>query len=296
MTRNNYVKNTTVIAFSDSKSACLFFDNVIPIEIGELIPHRGSGEKDTFEILPAILPNSLIDASAPRGLHPGILKYVARYIFTFPASMGITNLPCMTLEERKNSMLPELISSLSNLIDSVGEPIHGLLGRDPSSNSPDCDTDPSLILSSLNLVDTSSLSWSHLLEFRKDEDSKRKLRNLRLLIYDEFQGKPKRYIEDKLLIRIEQYNETVKKWGMKTLESALKITFSSKSVAALGASAIATGLGAGLPLAAMIGVVLEIGGVTLEIAKSRRDLNEFKSHDPVSYIIEARNIAINDRG
>lgn len=287
----SYASRPTVVAFKDAKQACLYCDHVVPLEMTELIPVRDSGEPQLFDILHNVLPPSLINFSAPRGVHPGIVAYLSSYLVAFPSALGITELPNgETLESRAQSRLPGLYSHMNKVLVAVAEPIHGVLGIDPVAQQADATDDVACQLIGLNLVDVSRVSWKHLLEFRQDKESLEKLKQLRLFFQEKFDGKPKEYVQDALLLAIQKHDDTVRGWGFETFSGVLESVFSSKTLVAIGAGAATFVLGGPISAGAAVAAAFEVGAASLKIYKTRRKLSDFRKFDPVSYLIEARNL------
>jgi hypothetical protein len=286
-----YASRSTVVAFKNAKAGALYCEHVVPLQFSELIPIRGSGEPELFDILQKVFPPSLVDTRAPRSVHPGVVDYLSEYLVAFPQSLGITSLPdAETLEDRAKRRLPGLQAKMAQVLASVAEPISGVLEIDPLGEESEATQDVACQLAGLNIVDIDRVSWRHLLEFREDAESLRKLQNLRLFFHEKFDGKSKEYVRDALLLAIEKHDDTVKNWGFETVAGALECVFSSKSLAALGAGTITIALGAPLAVGATLAVVFEIGAATIKIATKRRALSEFRKFDPVSYLIAARNL------
>jgi len=287
----SYATRSTAVAFKHAKHASLYCDHVVPLELSELIPVQGSGEPQLFDILQKLLPPSLVDPEAPRSVHRGVVKYSASYLVAFPESLGITSLPNgETLESRAKRQLPALYADMAQVLESVAEPINGVHGIDPLGKESEATEDVACQLAGLNIVDVDHVSWRHLVDFREDTESLRKLQNLRLFFHEKFDGKPKEYIEDSLLLAIEMHDEALKKFGFETIAGALECVFSSKSLAALGAGTITIAFGAPLAVGATVAAAFEIGAATLKIAKKRRALSDFRRFDPVSYLIAARDL------
>jgi hypothetical protein len=147
-------------------------------------------------------------------------------------------------------------------------------------------------LASLRLVDVRRCSWEHLLEFRRDNEARDKLRRLRLFAYENYAGKSKDYVEDDILKRIADYDEAVKQWGLETTQSALNMLLTSKIVGEVSAgSLVSTFFGAPtLAAAAAVGgsALLEIGRIALEVSKQRLALRKLAAGNPVSYISHVR--------
>jgi len=146
----------------------------------------------------------------------------------------------------------------------------------------------------LQLIDLSSVAWGHLFELRKDEDSIRKLKNLKRYLYKNFEGKPQSYIRDTLLEDIEKYNDVIKSWKLKTKEATLECIFSSSTAPAITTVAIAVAFGvppitagAAAVAAGMANALIDLGRVTLGISQKKWELLKFQNESPVTYLIEA---------
>jgi hypothetical protein len=135
-------------------------------------------------------------------------------------------------------------------------------------------------------VDTSGVSWEQILDVRKDDVSRRKLRNLRLFLYANYEGKPSAFIEDDLKKRIEDYENACKDHGLNTCLSALSVTFGSKYVLAASAGAV-SGAFLGSPLSGITtAAIIELGGVVIEISKAYASFRRLKRDHPLAYIID----------
>mgnify|MGYP000915221070 CR=1 FL=1 len=287
-----YESQSALACLQDTKNASLYFDNVVPLELSELIPIRDSGEPEMFEILNSILPSNLLDSNNPRGVNPLVIQYTSTYLIAFPSALGIFDLPNNeTLEERHNKHMPKLLSDMSQLIHSSGCSASGIFGAVANTNQETAQEDPSLILSGLNLVDASKLSWKQILEIRDDKESINKLKRLRLFIYENYNDKPLNYIKDDLNQRIYDYENTAKELGLKTKESIFKAIFSSESTVGLTAAAIASAFLAApiaIPLSLAIGSTFMIGNIALDFKSQKRELYNFKRDNPISYIVDIK--------
>ena len=155
-----------------------------------------------------------------------------------------------------------------------------------------CDT-LVLTISGLSLIDTSELEWDQIIQLRADDSAKMKLRRLRLFFYDHYKDKNQSYIEDHLLKALDDYEAACQKHGFKLKESSLSLLFNSKSLQATVA-ATSFGIILGEPLLASAvtaaGVSLETGKISLNIAKEKVHLNDFKENHELAYIFEVKSI------
>src|SRR3989337_688406 len=88
----------------------------------------------------------------------------------------------------------------------------------------------------MNLIDTEKLSLETIFEFRKDEENSKRIRDLHLFVFENYQDKPLSYIEDDICKRIEEHNSAIKKWGLDTTLETIELIFSREGMipAALG--------------------------------------------------------------
>lgn len=138
------------------------------------------------------------------------------------------------------------------------------------------------------LIDTSKAKWDQIIELRKDVESRNKLRNLRLFLYENYRGKDSDFIEDDLGRRIDEYERARKKHGFEMVISSIRALIDSKNLqAALGGGLAAALLGgpiSGITTAALI----ELGSISIEIAKKRSDFKDLTEGHDLAFIIQAR--------
>ncbi|MFX0199648.1 MAG: hypothetical protein ACFFCW_26290 [Candidatus Hodarchaeota archaeon] len=129
------------------------------------------------------------------------------------------------------------------------------------------------ILANIGVVSEDQLSWEHIEHFRKDRTAHNKYKRLLHWLDKEMVGKPQSFIEDEIAIRIEDYEASLKKHGIKTvlgtLEYILGDGFIKSAGIAIGA-AVAGGLAAGL----VAGGGFLIGQTAVKVVQRAYDLRE----------------------
>jgi len=161
------------------------------------------------------------------------------------------------------------------------------LGETTESDNPDI----SLTLASLQLIDTEKASLEQLVEFRRDPETKHKLRRLRLFAYENYKGKAPAFIEDDLLSRLEDYAEAVKKSGFETKAAAWTNLMDSKLIQGGVAGSFLTAYLHEPSLAAVSALLttgITIGRVAVELGKQKFALQKLMADNPVSYIDYAK--------
>lgn len=160
----------------------------------------------------------------------------------------------------------------------------------PSGSTNEAQGDePCLTLTGLRLVDTSKMSWKHLLELREDSVSVQKLRNLRLFLSKEYGDAEPDRIRDDLQKRLEEHEAAAQKWGADLRDACLSLMFGKE--VQLSAAAASGLLFAGRyyeAISAGVPVLLQLGKVALEISSRRRDYAFKASNDPIAYLVDLR--------
>lgn len=286
----SYKKETTALTFRDAKTAAIFSDYVIPIELHETFPAKSDSSISHQEILRKILPESLLDSKTNIGLDQRVTKYIAHYCCTFPFVLsGIKELPNgETFEQRIEKGLPEMMRVFSVMLSETNTVFDEVVGLNRGESKNDADGNICLSLTGLKAIDVEHVSWDQIIEFREDDESKRKLRNLKLYLHENYDGKSRDFIEDSISKKVEDYEKVLESWGMKTFQATLNTILSSKSVISLAAFGITSGLGAGIPIAAAVGSSFTVGSMALEVCKRKNEKQEFISNDPISYIIDVK--------
>ena len=290
--------NGNILVFSDTKASSLLHENIIPVELSHLILMRDNGDPELFDLLKKLLPKSLINNQSSRGVNDDIMSYISRYLVAFPNCLGVSELPSgETFEQRAEKHLPELIDNLHNILETTSEPVKNIIGVPNIKVSGETVSDVSVAISGLNLVNASTLSWKHILEFREDKESQKKLRNFQLFLADNYEGKPQQYVVDSLSQKIDEYENTAKKWGIETSEAAMDVVFSSKSLIGLTTAGLLATFGVvpvvplattAISLATAVGSVFTVGKLSIGINQKKRELRDFRNNDPVSYLIELK--------
>jgi hypothetical protein len=140
------------------------------------------------------------------------------------------------------------------------------------------------------LIDTSTITWDHVLEVRSDKDFTRKARRLRLFLADNYEGKPASYIRDSLSERIEAYEEDCRRHGLKLVLSTVSQLLESKSLLGslgLAAAAILTGNPVVASAAALGGAVVELGKIAVSFAERKMETH-MKEGREVALLVDIR--------
>lgn len=288
-----YSQTETIACIEDTKDASLFFDHIIPLNLAHIIPLENGGDLEGHEVLQGILPPVFLDSSHYMGLSKEFVAYIEAYVKAFPVSIGVPEAPEEIMEAHAYRFFPHLIEKTDVLFSMLQTPVDIFGLNTLPTNDLDQTNDPAFILSGLKLVDTSEVTWRHILDVKKDKEAIKKLKRLRAFIYQNYHNKPLAFIEDDILSRKEVYEATAKRLGLKTVNSSLKIIFGSSSLVANTAATIMTALSGGtiaIPLSLGLGALFTLGKVGLEIKMHKRELHAFKHENPLTYLVELEKI------
>ena len=152
-----------------------------------------------------------------------------------------------------------------------------------------------LAIRDLNLVNASKLTWQEIIEFRKDEDSAKALRDLRLFFHENFVGKEKDYIQDKLFQLIDRHETMTKLWKFETVQKSLSVAFTNQSAIAASAAGLATAVAGGpLSVVAAAALTIPLAGCAVEFAKVAIDAKKEKIDRPTRFLTKLKNLNSGD--
>jgi hypothetical protein len=289
--------STTAVAFGDLKNAALYFDYLVPVYLAvDLYTDRSEFDslvgRQHYLIPPALLSRpgfgerfvAVNQATTNLFLKQAIQRYGLQ-----PKISGVS-------EEQYASIEESAVSEYFRFIEDhdLKECPLAAAGGSTSAWMEDDDrsaSSPIMTLINVKLVDASSVPWDQIVEFRKDREARNRLRRLRLFAYENYAGHGRDYIEDDILTRLSEYEETARQWGFETVLGALSVVLNSKLTASLIAGTFLSAL-FGQPtsvvLSAAAGAVVELGHIGVEIGRRRFALRKLIRDSPVSFVSYSR--------
>lgn len=141
------------------------------------------------------------------------------------------------------------------------------------------------------VIDTEKISFPQIMEFRRDGDTMKKMRNFRLFAYQQYAGKDKAFVEDDIQKRYDDYMEAVRASGFETTTKMLTSLMSSKLLMGSLATSAAALLTGNAQLAVGFfgsGALLEIGKLSLQFAQQKQAIAAICRDNPFSYIAKAK--------
>lgn len=146
----------------------------------------------------------------------------------------------------------------------------------------------SICLSGLRLIDVSKASWEQIVELRRDTESVKKLRNLRLFFFNNYQGRSVSYVADDLAKRIDDYDRVRQGMGFESVLGSLEVLLNSKALHAAATAGLIAGFLGGPVVGVSSAVLLELSAGALSFAKRRQAISNFESAHDLAYVIKLR--------
>jgi hypothetical protein len=274
----------------DFRNAALWFDYVVPLN-----PHAyrqkfvtgfmSDSSLHVFDVASALSPPDLLadDASGFEHLRNYIEKHLYAYNIWMIEGSGDPEIQQYFDEAHKhlNAIAPSILKwEPARIIDA--------LETDSANRELKKQQQIGLALMGLNLIDVSNVTWQHILEFREDTSSRKNLRALRLMFYEDYSGKPQAFVRDHIEHLLDRYDRTAKKWNFDLVKTTLVGLVESKTLLATASGTIAAAMFGG-PLAALtVGAAIELGHVSLKVLDVLRGKREFEANHPLAYLFSAR--------
>jgi hypothetical protein len=141
------------------------------------------------------------------------------------------------------------------------------------------------------VIDTSKVEWEQILDIRKDKDFSNKLRNFRLFLNENYEGKSPNFVRDSLEKKMEEYEDACKMHGLQLVLSSISQTLDSKSI--LGYLGLITvGILAGqqniVNAALLGGIIVEIGKVTVQVTQKHLEYLSSRENKELAYLIKLK--------
>ena len=196
-----YQNETHVLCLENLKKAALYFDRVIPLQFFRL---QGDPEGSFVEVpdkIPTTVISELIYGNNAEEWR--ILEFLEKKWDPFVSKLykdfdgfernknGFENIYRSNPISKRNIPAREYFLDFASQLGIKNPQILISNNQEESSFKQ---AYLSLSLDSIQLVNINKVCWEQIIEFRKDEDAKSKLRNLRLFIYENYLGKSQAYI------------------------------------------------------------------------------------------------------
>jgi len=294
----------TAVTLFSGREAALYFDRIVPLSFWVDFVWLNSSIEDAsifpveiLQILPENLHQNvhitrLIDLNdSGYQIFMAIFKYGAYQKKSGIYRLDFDNLTRSLGIQEVKSLIENYLENCSAFIEDFGFQSLPIDAADIFLDDTEGPCDTLIKLTNLRLIDTSRVSWQHILEFRADVEALARLRRLRSFAEEELAGKTPDQLSDLLFTRIYEYEETAKAWGFETKKAAVVSLLGSKVLAATLSGSLAAFL-VGEPVAAAVsacgGIAVELGKIGLEIKQRGFGFRKIVRANPVSYISYAK--------
>jgi hypothetical protein len=146
------------------------------------------------------------------------------------------------------------------------------------------------VLNDLEIADEKQLTWEQVVEFRKDEDNRRKYKRFLRWLDKEMVGKSQKFIEDEIAIKIDDYERALKKYGIKTILGTIEEGLDGKYL--LGASNVSSSMiFAGHPvLGILLGGGLVVGKISIKLIQIKLGFDDIErgANSEISWVYEVK--------
>ena len=282
-----YSRGEAVAVFEKYKQAAIYFEKVFPIldpsKAYFQVPDKAEAWPDIFGITikdVRSFSKTLPSLEGCRALIPdGPHRNTMAYAYVHPQNERfrelLFSLTANKLEKQPNIIIPP-----------------NLYKQDIFGNAPPSSSNIICTLANIPIVDADTADFDQIKNLRKDVESKRKLRNLKLFLHETYEGKSKDFIEDDLHRRIYDFNSVIKKHGFQIRQAVLSTLFNSPTALPTIATAIASAYCGSpyLPAAAVAGAFWDFGKILVKVRQCKYDHSALLERHELAYIFKLKEI------
>lgn len=296
----NYADSQNAVCFENLKQAAVYFDHVVPVAFSAM-RGRGKGNDVAIEI-PEEIPGSIL-VNLVFGFTPSSntekWTHLGKFIDTWEAftkaispardrfSNGYEDVKRIYLEDAPVGTTSSVRDEFRKFTAALGKSYSSVLLPTRTVQESYGSAYTTLTLTRIPFVDTSNATWEQILELRSDPEAKRKLRNLRLFLHENYRENSSAFISDDLHRRIDEFQAARRKHGFEMVTGSISALLDAKSLQAAAASAVAGALFGG-PIGALTSAVtVEIGTVALEATKRIYAIKDFENSHDLAFLFHA---------
>lgn len=294
-----------VVCFKDTKLAALYFDRVIPVAFKRL---QGTGSDIVIEFPEPIPSRALVNIvfDQPPSISEGDrYQFLGRVVDGWHEFQTRTrryrswensvkssvedeyaDIQLMYLRNDTVESLGSIRNQFSSYAKSLGAEAADVLipdGFDGLSQGPE---EPTVTIAKIPLINPASASWEQIVEIRTDPSSRASLQRMRSFLSTNYTDKPRAFIEDDLASRIDDYSQAAKKHGLDMAISSVSTLLDAKNLHAAAAAGIVSTFAGGPVAGLTAAVVVEVAGVSLELARQQVSIRDWKSRHELAYLIK----------
>lgn len=150
---------------------------------------------------------------------------------------------------------------------------------------------PGIALSNIPIFDIESCSWGQINEFRRDFDVLKCMRDIKLFVRDNYEGKSLGYIQDKLGSLIDKQEALSQYHGIKLYKGVLMDVLQDRQLQMALASSLAIAITGNNPAtigSALTTLAIGIGKISISFSQRLDEKKLAESNDPVTYLIKMK--------
>lgn len=269
-----YKRENIVIAVSKPKTAALLFDRVWTID-REVPGSIGIRTNDESEFVALGFRQALFDLFEPQlegeektkkmedlaslpdaeGLFGGFFQHLLQ-----PSLSKLTRRPIQTYFASDETLSATYASGSTSMIIAV--------------------------LDSLNWIDESKLTWKHVVDIRMDANALGQLQRMLHWLDTGMEGKSASFIEDAILLKIDEYKKAIAKHGIKLFDSAFGTFMDARLLTTIMSGAV--GGAAFHSTAAVLTALASLGlhsvNVAYKTVQVHRESNSAINANPIAYL------------
>lgn len=126
----------------------------------------------------------------------------------------------------------------------------------------------------VGVINEARLDWQQVIELRHDHQAASDIRRLRHWLDSEMAGRTISFVSDEIAVRLENYEQALRKHGIETLHGTLSDLLDEKFLIGVSAAVGSAGVTGGGLWAALAGGGLTVGRVVLSISKRMIELRD----------------------
>ena len=292
----NNLRSNVVVDLGSTKQAAIFFDHLVPLDGVEGVSGVGcilAGSKTPVDVQKA---QTIISQLLPPdfGTDQQITDFAsvaAIGVSAIQAAIGFYNCAEMAQTAKEYGAKLEAPAGLMRYIGKVPVTVNSSI-VDAEARDASQAEHAILSIADIQIPDTKQLSWDAIMELRKDIEARKRLRRLRVFAEKEYAGKPRAFIEDDLAVRIDDYEQTLKSWGIETILGALTTCLTLETTLPTGIASLVAVL-SGLPGLEAFAASLAIpcGRFAVELGKIRLARHNAIREYPLAYMTDVKKLA-----
>lgn len=297
-------EHTLAFSAHDHKLAALYFDRILPLYSQETVPTtvKVSISPEAVAKIPVLAFAQQLSENPRRKLGEcdakpflaflGVLRqhsiaYDPDYPFAHDFLDYLRNAVAITLSTATAGTFKAAVPILAPNALPNGRTTSDILAA--TGAAPFSEDALQINVTSLQAVCSDRTEWNQVNEIRRDKGARQSIRAMRLLYWQEYEGKDASFIRDDIERRIEEYHAAAKKHGFELASTTLEVLWAKDSLLGLAAvSAIVTLLGGTGPLeaAALAGAVVGLPKVAISVVKKHWAFTKEMREHPFAWIVK----------